>query len=82
MHILLLCHLEPICGYFFVFGCRISFFGRFQHLKQIYLFVFECTGSSLLCAGFFLQLQRAGLLFVAVCGLLIAVASLVVEHGI
>ena len=43
------------------------------------LFIFDCVGSLFLCAGF-LWLRRGGLLFVAVCGLLIVVASLVVEH--
>ena len=40
------------------------------------LFIFDCIGSSLLRKGF------RGLLFVAVHGLLIAVASLVAEHGL
>ena len=47
--------------------------------RFLYLFILGCTGSLLLCAGF-LQLQRAGLLFVVVHGLLTAVASLVAEH--
>ena len=46
-----------------------------------YLFILGCIGSLLLHAGF-LQLQRAGATLVAVCGLLIAVASLVVEHSL
>ena len=44
------------------------------------LFIFGFVGSSLLRAGF-LQLRSVGL-FVAVRGLLIAVASLVAEHGL
>ena len=49
-----------------------------QVFKKIYL---GCVGSLLLRAGF-LQLRRTGLLSVAVRGLLIAVASLVAEHGL
>ena len=45
----------------------------------IYLFIFGCVGSSLLRAAFSSCGER-GLLFIAVHGLLIAVASLVVEH--
>ena len=39
-------------------------------------FIFGCIGSLLLHAGFFSSCGEWGLLFVAVCGLLIAVASL------
>ena len=42
----------------------------------IYLFIFGCIGSSLLSGG------ERGPLFDAVRGLLIAVASLVAEHGL
>ena len=49
--------------------------------KFIYLFIFGCVGSSLLRAGF-LSCDEQGLLFVAVCRLLVAVASLVAEHGL
>ena len=42
-------------------------------------FIFGCVWSSSLCVGF-LSCGEQGLLFVAVPGLLIAVASLVVEH--
>ena len=45
------------------------------------LFIFGCVGSLLLHTGF-LWLWRLGLLFVVVRGLLIAVASLVAEHGL
>ena len=60
---------------------RVFFF--FFLNKFIYLFIyfiFGCVGSSLLCAGFFSGCSEQGLLFVAVHGLLIAVASLVAEH--
>ena len=50
---------------------------------DIYLFIyFGCVGSLLLCAGFLSSCGERGLLFVVVRGLLIAVASLVVEHGL
>ena len=40
---------------------------------------FGCAGSSLLC-GLFSRYSELGLLFAAMCGLLSALASLVVEH--
>ena len=43
-------------------------------------FFFDCTGSSVL-VGFSLVAASGGYSLVAVCGLLIVVASLVVEHG-
>ena len=43
------------------------------------VFLFGCVGSSSL-AGLFSSCGAQGLLFVAVCGLLIAVASLVAEQ--
>ena len=45
------------------------------------LFIFGCVGSSLLCTGFS-SCDEQGLLLVAVRGLLIVVASLVVEQGV
>ena len=52
------------------------------NLSIIYLFIFGCIASLLLlCAGF-LSCGKRGLLFVEVGGLLIAVASLVAEHGL
>ena len=50
-------------------------------LSFIYLFIFGCIGSSLLSAAFSSCGER-GLLFVAVCAVLIAVASLAAEHGL
>ena len=64
------------CLFLCLFVC---FLNKFIYLL-IYL-IFGCFGSSLLHAGF-LQLLRGGLLFVAVHRLLIAVASLVAEHGL
>ena len=46
----------------------------------MYLFIYCCARSSLLCVGF-LYLQGAGTTLVVVCGLLIVEASLVAEHG-
>ena len=51
----------------------------FQRNLFICLFIFGYVGSALLCTGF---LGEQGLLFVAVHGLLIAVASLVAERGL
>ena len=45
----------------------------------VYVLILGCAGSSLLLKGF-LELQK--LLFIAMCGLLIAVVSLVSEHGL
>ena len=42
-----------------------------------YLFIFGCTGSLLLCTGLL-----GGCTQVAVCGLLVVVASLAVEHAL
>ena len=46
-----------------------------------FVFIFGCVGSSLLHVGFSLVAER-GDYSVAVRGLLIAVASLVAEHGL
>ena len=46
----------------------------------IYLFIFGCIGSLLLCARAFSSCGERGLLFVVVRGLLIAVVSLLAEH--
>ena len=48
----------------------------------IYLFLFLAVLGLCCCAQAFSSCSEQGLLFVAVCGLLIAVASLVVEHGL
>ena len=51
--------------------------------KHLYLFIYDCVGSSLLPAGFlWLWLRKLGLLLVAECGLLTAMASFVAEHGL
>ena len=48
---------------------------------NFYLFIFGCAGSLLLHMGFS-SCREQGLLFLVVCGLLIAVASLVAERGL
>ena len=64
----------------FIFPLGIdSFF--YIYINFIY-FIFGCVGSLLLLAGCSLVAVSGGLLFVAVRGLLIAVASLVEEHGL
>ena len=52
----------------------------FFFYKLIYLFIFGCIGSLLLCTAFS-SCGEQGLLFVAVLRLLTAVASPVAEHG-
>ena len=63
----------------------ILFFFFLIHLF-IYLFIFGCNGSLSLglhcCVRAFSSCGERGLLFVAVRGLLIVVASLVEEHGV
>ena len=76
-HIIFIPHdrLKSIQLFLFFVGVGLFCF------KFIY-FIFGCVGSSLLRTGF-LQLRRVGgLLLVEVCRLLIAVASLVAEHGL
>ena len=58
--------------------CKISFF--FKLIYLIYLFL-AALGLHC-CARAFSSCSEQGLLFVAVQGLLIAVASLVAEHGL
>ena len=50
----------------------------------MYVFMYVCMSVLGLhcCTQAFSSCSERGLLFVAVCGLLIAVASLVVEHGL
>ena len=84
-----LCHYPPLVFYLFlilflkVFKNLTSLVGIIQNYFYRYktklLVSFGCVGSLLLLAGF---LGEQGLLFTAVCGLLIAVASLVTEHGL
>ena len=48
----------------------------------IYLFIYACVEGLRCCAQASSRCGEQGLLFVVVCGLLIAVASLVTEHGL
>ena len=49
---------------------------------NVYLFIFCCSGSLLLCSGFSLIGESRGYSLVVVHRLLIVVASLVAEHGL
>ena len=68
-------NLGFILGYAKLFNIILVWF-----LFKFYLFVFGCVGVRC-CAGFSLVSESRGLLFIAVQGLLIAVASLV-ERGL
>ena len=64
-----------------MFAIALGFFLFNLFIILFYLFIVSgCIGSSLLCAGFSSGCGEWGLLFVVVCGLLIAVASLVAKH--
>ena len=52
----------------------------FWYLESSLFYFFGCGGSSLLHVNF-LYLRQEGLLFLAVCRLLIEVVSVVAEHG-
>ena len=54
----------------------------FSFYLVFYLFYFLAVLGLRCCAWAFSSCGERGLLFIAVCGLLIAVASLVVEHGL
>ena len=58
--------------------CCYTYMKFYMYIYKFCLFIFVCAGSSFLCMDF-LQLQQAGTTLFVVCGLLIAVASLV-EH--
>ena len=72
---------------YFIFGGELSILFLFIYWRMIYkiliiyLFIFGCVGSSLLHRAFS-SCGEQGLLLVVVCRLLIAVASLVAEHGL
>ena len=57
---------------------------NYRSFYYFYLFIFilGCVWPSLPRVGFFSSCVERGLLFVPPCGLLIAVASLVAEHGL
>ena len=66
-------------------GCKnLNLFLFFCFLFLIYLFIYLFLAALGLrcCTRVFSGCGERGLLFVAVCGLLLAVASLVAEHGL
>ena len=58
------------------------FLSLFYKFIYLFLFLFLAVLGLCCCAQAFSSCSEQGLLFVAVRGLLIAVASLVVEHGL
>ena len=52
----------------------------FIHLKKIFVYLFLAALGLHCCTRAFSSCGEQGLLFLGVCGLLIAVASLVAEH--
>ena len=66
---------HDVVGYFIFYFYLFIFIN-----KLINLFIFGCVGSSLLRMGISLVVVSGG--YSAVCGLLIAGASFVVEHGL
>ena len=65
----------PMITFLFFF-----FFLRSPVPLKLFIYLFGCAGSSLLSAGLSLAAVSGGYSLVAVCGLLIAAASLVAEH--
>jgi len=70
-----------LCAGHFTFIVSLSFLKAFNNFF-VYLFIFGCTGSSLLCTGVFFSCGEQGLLFILVLKLLTPVTSLVSEHGL
>ena len=72
------------CGgqffFFFFFFKGILFFSVIFPSLFIYLFIYLAALGLCCCARAFTSCGKQGLLFVAVCRLLIAVASLAAEH--
>ena len=79
-NVLFLCYTFVFFEFFFL-NNTFFFFFDLLFILFIYPWLLGRVGSSLLRAGF-LQLRRAGNTLVVVHGLLIVVASLVVEHGL
>ena len=76
-------HLKPNPALKFTSSVMLGRLYTFSILKFIYLFILFLAALGLrCCARAFSSCGERGLLFVAVGGLLIAVASLVVEHGL
>ena len=55
---------------------------NFEKLINLFIYLFLAALGLCCCVWAFSSWGERGLLFVAVCGLLIAVASLVAEHGL
>ena len=66
-----------ICGHRVVHNLRFFFFYKF-----IFIYLFLAALGLRCCTQAFSSCGERGLLFVAVCRLLIEVASLVVDHGL
>ena len=71
----------------FIYIYKLSFFCSklspiFFFIFKFYLFIYSCLSVLGLCCytSVFSSCSKQGLLFVVVCGLLIAVASVVAEH--
>ena len=63
--------------------CLFNFFGQYRpFFKKFIYYLFLAALGLRCCARAFSSCGEQGLLFVAVSGLLIAVASLVAEHGL
>ena len=61
---------------------KFFFFSFFNKFIYLYNFLFLAALGLHCCARAFSSCREQGLLFIVVCGLLIAVASLVEEHGL
>ena len=59
-------------------SCELFFF----FLINLFIYLFLAALGLRCCARAFSSCSERGLLFIAMCGLLIAVASLVAEHGL
>ena len=74
------CELKITCLYVYSIVLK---FKRYLFLKKINLFILFLAALGLHCCVWaFSSCGEWGLLFVVVCGLLIAVTFLVVEHGL
>ena len=70
---------------FIIFSAGIIFVGIFKHMGSFFKILFILFLAALglrCCARAFSSCGEQGLLFVAVSGLLLVVASLVAEHGL
>ena len=73
----------PSIEAYIAFGCHVSLVSFIFLFFKIYLFYLFLAALGLCCCmRVFSSYSEQGLLFVAVRGLLIAVASLVAEHGL